>query len=298
MDADSIIDRRRLKRRLNYWRVTAIAVLVILVAVVASETYQRERDHIARISIKNIILQDADRALVLSKIATDDNAKALVVHINSPGGTTTGSEELYLGLRAIAAEKPVVAIIGTLGASGGYIAAIGADHILARETSLTGSIGVILQTAEFSGLMEKVGITTEKITSGKMKGEPSANGPIKDDVRVVFQELIDDTHQWFVGLVKERRDLSDAKLSEIADGRVFTGRQAKENGLIDAFGGEAAAISWLAAEKSIDREIPVQNVYWGREADPINRHLDGLAQQFSPFAQHTLDGLLALWQPK
>jgi len=298
MDRDSLIDRRRLKRRLNYWRIAAASLLIILIAAVAGEAYQSERDHIARISIKSIIREDGERARVLARIAKDEKAKALVVHINSPGGTTTGSEELYLGLRNIAANKPVVAVIGTLGASGGYIAAIGADRILARETSLTGSIGVMMQTAEFSGLMEKVGISTENITSGKMKGEPSASGPLRNNVRVVFQGLIDDTHSWFVGLVRERRGLGDKDLSDIADGRVFTGRQAKEIGLIDDFGGESAAIDWLSAEKGINAEIPVQSVYWGREAHPINRHLDGLAKQFSPFTHAALDGLLALWQPK
>jgi protease-4 len=298
MDTDRIIDRRKLKRRLTFWRVAAVALLLVLIGVVASEAYKSTGDHIARISIDNIIHQDRDRAKVLAKLATNDKAKALIVHINSPGGTTTGSEELYLGLRQIAKNKPVVAVIGTLGASGGYIAAIGADRIFARETSLTGSIGVVMQTAEFSGLMEKIGVTSEKITSGKMKGEPSANAPIKEEVRVVFQELIDDTHSWFVGLVKDRRTMDDAKLVEIADGRVFTGRQAKDNGLIDDFGGENEAVAWLKSEKEIAEGMAVKDVYWGRQADPIARHLDGLVQQYAPFAGPALDGLLALWQPR
>ncbi len=298
MDADTIIDRRKLKRKLTYWRIAAVLMLVALIGVVAAETYPGKRDHIARISIRNIIVEDRERDQALTGIMKDEHAKALIVRINSPGGTTAGSEELFQGLRRVAAKKPVVAVIGTLGASGGYIAAIGADYIVARETSLTGSIGVLMQTAEFSGLMEKLGISAEKITSGALKGKPSVTGKMDDDVRRVFQALIDDSHAWFLGLVKERRKLSDAAVRSVGDGRVFTGRQAKASGLIDAFGGESVAITWLGKEKKLKKSLPVQNVYWGPEADPWNRRFRSMLGYFIPTARHTLDGLLALWQPR
>ena len=126
--------------------------------------------HIARLSVDGLIYEDSRREAALSGLVEDEAAVALIVRINSPGGTTTGSEALFRNLRRVAEKKPVVAVVGTMGASGGYIAAIGADYIVARETSITGSIGVILETAEFSGLLEKLGVTAEQVKSGGLPG--------------------------------------------------------------------------------------------------------------------------------
>ncbi len=298
MDANSILDRRRLKRRLAFWRIAAVLLAVSVVGLAGLKIYERQTDHIARVAIKNIIVSDPERSAALAKLAKSDRVKAVVVRINSPGGTTTGSENLYRNLRLIAEEKPVVAVIGTLGASGGYIAAIGADRIFARETSITGSIGVIMQTTEFSGLLDKIGISIDSVTSGRMKGKPSPSEPMDEETRAVFQSLIDDAHRWFKGLVTERRGLTGEKLAAVSDGRVFTGKQAVEKGLVDALGGETEALDWLRKEHKVAKDLEVKNIYWGREADPLQRRLDSALSGLKEISPHALDGLLALWQPK
>ena len=157
MDADAILDRRRLKRRLVFWRVVAAVAVMALLALGVGKYVSRDDSHVARLSIDGFISEDPERGEAIENLVDRDDVAAVIVRINSPGGTTTGSEQIYQGLRRVAAEKPVVAVIGTIGTSGGYIVAIAADHIIARETSLTGSIGVLFQTAEFTVLLDKPG---------------------------------------------------------------------------------------------------------------------------------------------
>lgn len=297
MEASKLIDRRQLKRRLNFWRVVAVLAVLALVALVVERTEVRKGDRVARITIDGIIVQDRDRDRALSRIAKNDKTKALIVRINSPGGSTTGSEELYLGLRRVAEEKPVVAVIGTLGASGGYIAALAADRIYVRETSLTGSIGVVMETAEISGLLEKLGIKAERIASGPLKGRPSGTEAMDDQVRAALQALIDDAQAWFVGLVRERRELDDAALRQVTDGRVFTGRQALAEALVDAIGGEREARDWLEQERKIDRDLPMVEVRWGEDASFLGRLFNRALTGWLPRPSLGLDGLVAVWHP-
>ena len=128
--------------------------------------------------------------MAINKILKDDQAKALLVYINSPGGSTYGSERLFKALRRVAEKKPVVAVIGTIGASGGYLTALAGDRIFAGESSITGSIGVIVQLTEFSSLMETLGVKADAITSGKLKGEPSPFKPISVGGRQNLQDMV------------------------------------------------------------------------------------------------------------
>jgi len=172
--SDLIIERRRMRRRLAFWRILAIVALAAAVIVLIPRPSGGVRgDHVARIAIEGIITDDPDRDASLAKLAGDDKVKAVVVRINSPGGTVAGSEALYQSLRAVAAKKPVVAVMAEAAASGGYVTAIAADHIVARATTLTGSIGVVAEAPNFSGLLESLGISVMRSKSAPLKAEPS-----------------------------------------------------------------------------------------------------------------------------
>jgi protease-4 len=298
LDTDAMLDRRRLKRRLSLWRLAAVISVVALVAVALGRFGDLGREpHVARIDVAGIIVEDHDRLDAIEELVEDDNAKALIVRIDSPGGTTAGGESLFYALRRVAEEKPVVAVIGTLGASGGYMAALAADHIVARESSITGSIGVILQTAEISGLLDKLGITTEAIKSGPLKATPSPFEPLSDESRVATQAVVDDTHSWFVALVAERRELEQATAEGLSDGRIYTGRQALEKNLIDALGGEREAREWLAESHDISKSLPVVKVKFGEEEDLVDKFFSSLAGKTFLSERLTLDGLISLWHP-
>ena len=297
MDADAILDRRRLKRRLVFWRLTAALAVMALIAVGVGQYYSRDRTHVARLSITGFIMEDIERREAIDEFVARDDVRAVIVRINSPGGTTTGSEQIYHALRRVAAEKPVVAVIGTIGASGGYIVAIAADHIIAMETSLTGSIGVLFQTAEFTGLMEKLGITPFSLKSSPIKGQPSPMEPVTEEVRKALRVLLEDSYDWFTELVQKRRKFDAAELKQVADGRVFSGRQAVKMRLIDALGGERAARRWLKESHGISPDLPTVDVRWGEESSLIARTLDTVAGKLFKNERLTLDGLLSVWQP-
>lgn len=298
MDVDAILDRRRLKRRLAIWRLAAVVAVVALLAVVAARTLQPGRDHVARLSIDGFIAEDPERERAIASLVEDDNARAVLVRINSPGGTTTGSEEIYQVLRRVGEHKPVVAVIGTLGTSGGYIVALAADRVFARETSITGSIGVLFQTAQFTELLDKIGVETESLKSSPLKGQPSPIDPMTEEVRQAMRALLADSYAWFRGLVRERRTLDDNALERAADGRVFTGRQAIDLKLIDALGGEREARAWLEAEHEIDLTLPTIDITWGEEDSFPGVSAMALARKILTNERLTLDGLLSVWHPE
>ncbi len=280
--ADLILERRQARRRLAFWRILAIlAVVIAALAIVPRAGGPAGGDHVARIFIDGVILADRDRDALIDRLAEEDSVKAVMVHINSPGGTVAGSEALYENLRRVAERKPVVAVMSEAAASGGYLTAIAAEHIVARGNTLTGSIGVVAQIPNVSGLMEKLGIDVTQVKSAPLKGEPSVVTPIEPGALEAQEALIEDSFQWFRGLVGERRGLTGATLAEVTDGRVFTGRQALERGLIDAIGGEEVARDWLAETHGISRDMAVAERDWREPRLPwplgdVQRSLAGL----------------------
>ncbi|MHA1108041.1 MAG: signal peptide peptidase SppA, partial [Alphaproteobacteria bacterium] len=291
--------RRRLKRRLTFWRILAIVIAVALVAVAAGRlTGYRSGDYVARFTISNVIVDDDRRHDALERIARDSNAKALIVRVDSPGGTVVGGEALYQSLLKVAKTKPLVAVMGQVATSAAYMAALAADHIIAREGTITGSIGVLLQTTEITGLLGKLGITTEAIKSGPLKAVPSPFEPMTPDVRKSTQALVDDIFAMFLRLVAERRKLTLRDARALSDGRVFTGRTALENRLIDAIGGEAEAITWLETKKKIATGLPVRPVKARREVGDWFDYLESLARKTTFSERLTLDGLISVWHPE
>lgn len=307
-EAELILDRRRMKRRLTFWRVTAV-VLAIAAAVSLVWTPGNLRtfeNHVARIRIAGLITGDQPTLDLLAEMAKSDKVKGVIVRIDSPGGTTSGSEAIYEALRVIAKDKPVVAVMDTVAASGGYITAIAADHIVARGNSITGSIGVIFSFPEISKLLDSIGVKVEEIKSGDLKAEPSPYRPVSDKARSVSQAMVQDGFDWFVGLVAQRRGLPEGRVRELADGRVYTGRQALAVKLVDELGGEDTAIAWLEKERKVQKGLRIVDWTPPNPVDPTGLGLslaEGLLRPlgFEPLraaAQRAnLDGLLVLWHP-
>jgi protease-4 len=304
-----IVDRRQMKRRLLRWRLLAIlAVLLALGALFWSGgDFKKHFDHIARIRIDGLITGDEATLGLLDSLAKSSHVKGVIIRIDSPGGTTAGSEAIYGKIREIAKDKPVVAVMDTVAASGGYITAIATDYIVARGNTITGSIGVIFSFPEISKLLDTLGIKMEEIKSGELKAEPSPYKPVSDHVRQVSNEMVQESFAWFTGLVVERRKLSPERVKVLADGRVYTGRQAVTEKLIDALGGEEVALDWLQTQKNVPKDLEIVEWRNALNADPsglgfsaVNIVLkalgfEGLRRQVE---SARLDGLLVLWHPQ
>lgn len=318
LDADAIVDRRRLRRKVTFWRVGAIAIAVLALAglafaLVPGSQLLPDGDYVARIKVQGLIRDNRDRVDALEKLSKS-RARAVIVHIDSPGGTTAGSQQLYDSLRALQAKKPIVVVVDGLAASGAYIAALSSDHIIAHDTSLVGSIGVLFQYPNFTDALHTLGIKMESIKSSPLKGAPSGFEPTSPEARAAIEAIVLDSYAWFRSLVKDRRHLDDAQLAAVGDGRVFTGRQGIGLKLVDALGNEESAREWLAKEKNVPADTPVRNYSLQPRFSELS-FLHAAAWTFeavglSAFAQRietwgavqaverlNLDGLLALWHP-
>jgi protease-4 len=320
LDSDVIVDRRRIRRKLTFWRVVAALVAIAAIAGVGVVVTPAGRGaftnagSIARINIEGLIRSDQDRVEALDRLA-NSRAAAVIVHINSPGGTTAGSEQLYDALTQLKAKKPLVVVVEGLAASGGYITAIAADHIVAQQTSLVGSIGVLFQFPNFTDLLKTVGVKVEEVKSSPLKAAPNGFEPTSPEARAALDSLVKDSYAWFRGLVKERRGMDDALLDKVADGRVFTGHQAIDLKLVDELGDEKTAVAWLVAQKGVKSGLPVRDyklqprfgdLTFLRTAASITLNALGLGSIARQVEQAGvvqaadrlgLDGMLALWQP-
>jgi protease-4 len=314
--ADDLIDRRRLRRKLTFWRVAAIAIAALGLAALGAWIYDDDFagaavDHIAKVKIEGTITEDEELIKRLETIRESPRVKGVILSIDSPGGTTAGGEMIFEEVRKLAADKPVVAQVGTLAASAGYMIASATDHIVARKSSIVGSIGVLIQFPDITGLMDKVGIKLEEVKSAPLKAEPSPFNPTTEEERAMVRKLILDSYDWFVGLVAERRNMTKPQVLALADGSIFTGRQALANGLVDAVGGEQEAVDWLAT-KGVDAQLDV--IEW-KDTDggggwlfskALTRTLAralGLPDYSGDLARELgadrlfLDGLVSVWHP-
>lgn len=313
MDAETILERRRLRRRASFWRVTAflaVALAIIVAAAVATDMKGLKAvagaGEVADIKVDGFILTRPAAVALIDKAAKDASVKAIMLHIDSGGGAASGGEALYRSIRKATEAKPVVAVIDGLGASAAYMTAIAADYVIARESAITGSIGVIFQYGNVEELLQKFGVEYAEIKSAPLKGEPSIFTKPAPGAEAMLQRVVNDTYDWFVGLVAERRKLPMATARSLADGSIYSGRQALRLKLIDEVGGDEEARAWLAAEKSISIDLPL------REWKP-NESFIGMFQEnalagimrllgLDPEAASILperlavDGLLSLWQ--
>lgn len=302
--SDLLIDRKRLKNQIAGWRGLALIAVFGSAALMAGGIGKHRGaggmglDYIAQIRIEDIMVDDQKRDKIMERIRDDKRAKALIVQFDSPGGTTVGGETIYLQLKEIGKKKPVVGVMHTLCASACYMASLGTDYVVARESTLTGSIGVLLQSVEVSRLADKLGITPITIKSGPMKDAPSMTEPFTEEQRKVVSELVTDAYDHFVGLIVDRRKMSDAEVRHLADGRVYTGRQALKLNLIDGIGGTDEAVDWLTKNKKISSRLDIQEIKPEREIETL---FDKLAQStgIKLFNSNAvgLDGLVSMWHP-
>ena len=297
-DPDALLDRRRLKRRLRIWQgVTLFVVLAGVLTLLQSHGELFRGDRIARLHIEGIIVRDDARSQALAELARDDSIRAVIVHIDSPGGSVVGGEDLYNSLRDIAAQKPVAAVMGTVATSAAYMSGIAADRVWAREGTVTGSIGVILQSANVTELLNRIGVEPVTIKSSELKGTPSPLEPLTEAAREATQNVVRDLYGFFVDIVIARRPLEADKVRQLADGRVFSGRQAVANGLIDEIGVEKDAVLWLTSEHDIPAGLPIQTVSEHDDDKSLLERLVRLSGKSLFSNALTLDGLVSLWQP-
>jgi len=283
----------------TFWRVTAIVVAVALVATAVGRfSGATSQSYIARLEIEQIIVNDPDRLEAIDAIADNSNIKALMVAINSPGGTVVGGEALYHALVRASKNIPVVAVMSDLATSAGYMIAIASDHIVAREGTITGSIGVLFQTAEITDLLAKLGVAVEAVKSGPLKAEPSPFNKLSPAVRQATQKLVDDMFEMFVGMVADQRKMTPSQVRSLADGRVFTGRMALKEGLIDAIGGEREALQWLTEKKGLAKDLPVRKLKIKRDVETWLENMSSLARKTVLSERLTLDGLVSVWHPQ
>lgn len=314
MDQMAIADRRSLRRKLSFWRIVALVFLVgigfALYRVVAGDGVGSAVPHVARIQISGMIMDDKDLLERLDKIAESSQAKALIVSISSPGGTTYGGERIFKAIRKVSEKKPVVSDIRTLAASAGYMVAMAGDQIVAGESSITGSIGVIFQYPQIDEVMKKIGVSLQEIKSAPLKAEPSPFHPASEEAKTMIRNMVMDSYAWFVDLVADRRKLPRDEVLKLADGTIFTGRQALSVKLVDKLGGEEDIRAYFES-RGISKDLPVvdwkernsSSSFWLASAVSELFKLSGFGQAITPDALRTfgadklfLDGLVSVWQ--
>ena len=300
LNADTLLERLYLKGQVAKWRLLAVvcAVLMVVVFVERSNPHSAiEKDFVARLTLDGIIGDDQKIYDLISDVGDNSKAKAVIVWLDTPGGSAVGGEEIYLRLRELSAKKPVVAVMRSVSASAGYLIALGTDQIFAREGTITGSIGVLIESAEFTELAEKLGIKPVIIKSSPLKGSPSPLEKLTPESQKAIQNIINDFYAHFVDLVAERRKLPHDKALALADGRVYSGRSAVQNKLIDALGGEDEAMKWLVEQKSIRQGLDIKDIEVDKENSLFNQFTQSISGFFSQKSRVALDGLAAIWHP-
>ncbi|MDF1577713.1 MAG: signal peptide peptidase SppA [Desulfurivibrionaceae bacterium] len=208
------------------------------------------------VEIRGIIASPEEAIKQLTSFRENRNIAAIVLRIESPGGAVGASQEIFEEVKRTSRAKPVVASMGSIAASGGYYAALGANRIVASPGTLTGSIGVIIKFANFAEIFKKIGYKSEVIKSGLMKNIGSPGRSMTEAERELIQAIIDNVHGQFVTAVSEGRDLPEEKVRELADGRIFSGEQALQAGLIDQFGNFNDAVELAANLAGLKEKLP------------------------------------------
>lgn len=315
LEAEALVDRRRLKRRLGLWRFLAVIAILMLGVGFALKDQDLARavglgPHIARVDVSGVITDDEKLKKLLDRLSDRADVRAVILEINSPGGTTTGGEALFGLIRKISEKKPVVAVCGTIATSAAYMIALATDRIIVRGNTLTGSVGVILQWAEVTALLDKLGVKVEEVRSGPLKAIPSPFQPLDEKGKALTEELVQESKDWFFGLVAERRPINLDGVPGLKDGRVYSGRQAVDLKLADQIGGEDEAKAWIKGRTGIDLKVrewkpePEDGLGWFGAAESIARGI-GLPQSLVNLLVAArdrsgvhLDGLISVWHPQ
>jgi protease-4 len=315
LETEAVLDRRRLRRRLSWWRALAVIAAVVAIGALAFSSAEKmgllEQRQIARVTIEGMITEDREMLRMFKKLAENKSISAVILVVNSPGGTTAGGEALFEAIRELSKSKPVVAQFGTLATSAAYIAGLATDYIVARGNSITGSVGVIFQWAEFSGLLEKLGVRMNEVKSGPLKAVPSPFQPLDEAGRAATEEMVAESFKWFVALVRNRRNVETKSIPGLEQGRVFSGRDALAHKLIDQIGSEPEAIRYLEEQRNVPKGLNIVDVKPQRNSEwsfiGLTGHLlgkltgiPGMGEAASVLTDERLsrmrlDGLLSIW---
>jgi protease IV len=270
-ETEAVLDRRRLRRRLSVWRVLAVVAGALALGLLLFSSAERagllEQQQIARVTIEGLITDDRDQLRLLKKLAESSKVAGVILFVNSPGGTTVGGEALFEALRDLAKAKPLVAQFGTIATSAAYIAGLATDQIVARGNTITGSVGVIFQWPEFSGLLEKLGIKVNEIKSGPLKANPSPFQPLDEPGKDAAEKMVAESQRWFLNLVRTRRGIDTGSVSGLEQGAVFSGRDALANKLIDQIGGEAEVVKYLEDQRGVAKGLKIVDWKPSRDSD-------------------------------
>jgi protease-4 len=315
LDAVSVTDRRHLKRRLTAWRIAAVlfAILFFGALMVSDQNFAGSAGflpHIARVTVSGIITDDRKTIELLDKVGKSNQVKAVILDINSPGGTTTGGEAMYDAIRRLAEKKPVVAVCGTLATSAAYIVALATDRIFVYGNTITGSVGVLFQWADVTELLHTLGIKVEEVKSGPLKAVPSPFEPVDEKTRALSEEMVQEAKTWFVNLVAERRKIDPSAIPGLTDGRIYSGRQAVDFKLVDQIGDERDAKTWLSKERNVSSGLKIVDWKPQEESSGLlgwlihsTASLAGVSvEKIAGFlgqvtATLKLDGLVSVWHP-
>ena len=311
LSVETLLERSKLKKSARGWKIFGIVMLVLFLLSISlpknftsSGRFQTSgtvasvtgKNYIARIKIDGIIMEDDYRGKILKNLAKNKNVKAIILHINSPGGSAVGGEILYKQLKELSAKKPIVVSMGTLATSAGYMIALAGERIYAHKSTITGSIGVIFQSPKFKVLAEKIGVDMHVIKSGDLKAAPTGLEDMEPKVEEYLKKLILDFYEVFVDIVVQNRKLSKEQVLTLADGRIYSGRQALSNKLIDSIGGEEQALEWLKSAKNISTE-QIRDVSLKEPRNNFDKLFGMIGVKSLLPEEHSLSGLIAIWNP-
>ncbi len=246
-----------MKKIVLFFSLLIVLLLVISIFVTAVQDKVQGGEKIGLIRIEGPILSSKDTIESLKEFRDDTSIKAIVLRIDTPGGAVVPAQEIYREVKKTYSSKKVIVSMGSLAASGGYYIAAAATKIVANPGTITGSIGVIMEIPNIKGLLEKIGIASEVIKSGEFKDMASYTREMDDNEKLLLQNVLDDVHTQFIEAVSDGRGIPAEKVREIADGRIFTGLQAKDLGLVDILGNLQDSIKVAAEMAGIEGDPDV-----------------------------------------
>lgn len=310
LESDLLLERQKIRRKLIFWRFVAVIVFALaLIAGFAKIMVTKigyHEAHLVKLKIEGIIGSDVSKQVKLIDTSLhDQSVKGMLLYVNSPGGAVAGGEQLHDAILRFSQKKPVVVTMGGVAASAGYMISVPAKRIFAFNSTLTGSIGVLLQSPDFSGLLRKVGVSFDQLVSGPLKGQPSMVKPLSPAGQKMLQGLISNFYDQFVGMVAEGRHMDIAKVRELGDGRPYSGQQAIQLGLIDQIGNEEDAKQWMIKTYHLPKDIklvtlkPETKDFWFSRytKSVLTLSLQGIMHQVLDKENANFDGVLAIWQP-
>lgn len=296
MKRNDILEKYLSKRGLVIKRF-AVGLFSIIIISSFFLFSSKSKNFIATISIEGIINNPVEILNDLENINKSSNAKALLVNINSPGGTFVSSKELYDKIKEISKKIPVVTYMREMATSGGYLVSLASQKIFSNVGTITGSVGVILQTAEITSLLKKIGINPITIKSGELKATPNPLEGVSEKDSKYLNDIINSMQLEFLNLLSENRNIKNETLKVISDGRIFTGKQAKKMNLVDFIGSRNDAIQWLKEEAKLPEDIDIIDFSKENKYEKLinMRFFD---KNFNFLKKNIYSGFLAIWDPK